>query len=240
MWHSCRQNEKMITGMMSSYRKRAERRKAYFAKRQGDPLQTVQLSGTSIKLYKDPVQYYSAENEENLMPWQGQHDNKIDRFDARSMLDIIFEYDSKTLAPPTEEERELESLLNYERYRCIIDNYSKEVSEAECVEQINTQKYELPQYQIVPPQANEPTKKKATGPYAAVGFSYENDESGGGGVTLDENEDDDSDESENEYDPDNISPVKVKEINGFASRYGIFDFYRLLEFELNEKEKRTY
>jgi len=128
MWHSCRQNEKMITGMMHSFRKRAERRKAYFAKRQGDPLQTVQLSGTSVKLYKDPVQYYSAENEENLMPWQGQHDNKIDRFDARSMLDIIFEYDPKTLAPPTDEERELESLLNYERYRCIIDNYSKEGS----------------------------------------------------------------------------------------------------------------
>jgi len=29
--------------------------------------------------------------EEALMPWQGKHDNMIDRFDVRSMMDIIDE-----------------------------------------------------------------------------------------------------------------------------------------------------
>lgn len=30
--------------------------------------------------------------EEALVPWQGHHDNKIDRFDVRAMMDIIPEF----------------------------------------------------------------------------------------------------------------------------------------------------
>lgn len=61
------------------------------------------------------------------MPWQGNADNMIDRFDVRAHLDIIPEYSStsstasSTKNPVAEEEVQNPS-INYERYRILIQN----------------------------------------------------------------------------------------------------------------------
>lgn len=53
------------------------------------------------------------------MPWQGNEDIMIDRFDARAHLDFIRE-------PKEEDEDEVlsneERQLNYERYRILVQN----------------------------------------------------------------------------------------------------------------------
>jgi arginine/serine-rich splicing factor 16 len=56
------------------------------------------------------------------MPWQGNPENLIDRFDVRAHLDIIPEYHANEDKPHPEEENA--SLLNYERYRILIQNES--------------------------------------------------------------------------------------------------------------------
>lgn len=58
------------------------------------------------------------------MPWQGEGDNLIDRFDVRAHLDVIPEVKGEPgggeLLTPQEELNA--SLLNYERYRILIQN----------------------------------------------------------------------------------------------------------------------
>jgi arginine/serine-rich splicing factor 16 len=57
------------------------------------------------------------------MPWLGQADNLIDRFDVRAHLDQIPEIpaipESKTL---NQEETWEERQVNYERYRILVQN----------------------------------------------------------------------------------------------------------------------
>lgn len=56
------------------------------------------------------------------VPWQGNEDNMIDRFDVRAHLDIIPEHHSDPDGPPVKEDNA--SILNYERYRILIQNES--------------------------------------------------------------------------------------------------------------------
>lgn len=94
------------------------------------------------------------------MPWQGQADNLIDRFDVRAHLDYI---------PPVEkqEEKELtyeERQLNYERYRIIAQNSFLNISEEKFLKQLHLEE----QFGYT---ESEPKKKKNVG--AAIGFNYE-------------------------------------------------------------------
>lgn len=54
------------------------------------------------------------------MPWQGNEDNLIDRFDVRAHLDYIPEHKDvvEVDIPLTSEDRH----INYERYRIIVQN----------------------------------------------------------------------------------------------------------------------
>lgn len=52
------------------------------------------------------------------MPWQGQTDNLIDRFDVRAHLDFIPETREDEEDSPNTEERQ----ANYERYRILVQN----------------------------------------------------------------------------------------------------------------------
>lgn len=55
----------------------------------------------------------------NRMPWQGQHDNLIDRFDVRAHLDFIAPVPKRTgLEEMDQDERQ----CNYESYRILAQN----------------------------------------------------------------------------------------------------------------------
>jgi len=56
------------------------------------------------------------------VPWQGQRDNLIDRFDVRSILDYYIEPDPGKKETPPLEEQQMEVLLNYERYRSLLES----------------------------------------------------------------------------------------------------------------------
>lgn len=68
------------------------------------------------------------------MPWQGDPDDKnnlIDRFDVRTYLDVIPEHQHSDQDFQKEENA---SILNYERYRILIQNESsKSRSFGHCV-----------------------------------------------------------------------------------------------------------
>lgn len=95
------------------------------------------------------------------MPWQGDSENLIDRFDVRAHLDFI-------PAVKKEEEQELsqeERQLNYERYRIIAQNSFLSLSEEKFLKQLHIEE------QFGYTENKEKRKERAAG--VAIGFNYE-------------------------------------------------------------------
>ena len=64
------------------------------------------MVGVKAKQFKDDAQYNQMERNDPLVAWNGRPDITIDRFDVRSLLDMI--PDTKLPAlPMTEEEAEV-------------------------------------------------------------------------------------------------------------------------------------
>lgn len=94
------------------------------------------------------------------MPWQGQRDNLIDRFDVRAHLDFIPPVVKEDDEEVTYEERQ----INYERYRIIAQNSFLCVTEEKFLKQLHLEE----QFGYTEPETK---KKKNAG--AAIGFNYE-------------------------------------------------------------------
>ncbi|OAD78501.1 hypothetical protein PHYBLDRAFT_185225 [Phycomyces blakesleeanus NRRL 1555(-)] len=129
MWHEARSNEKKIKELMVDHKKRAERRRAYYESRRGDPRQLLRVVGSAILLHPDAEQYYHHENTNNLMPWQGDPDIKIDRFDGRSLLEFVPDAKARDAKLQPTEDKELSDDLNFERYHDLVEAERLKVSE---------------------------------------------------------------------------------------------------------------
>lgn len=90
-----------------------------------------QLHGRALKIHLDPIIAQQAEAASTMMPWQGNADTVIDRFDVRAHLDFIPEYKETT-----QEVDEMESKINYERYRILVQNDYSGVKENKFLHQI--------------------------------------------------------------------------------------------------------
>ncbi|VDI07380.1 splicing factor, arginine/serine-rich 16 [Mytilus galloprovincialis] len=168
MWQEARKQEKKIRGLMVDYKKRAERRREFYEKIKLDPAQFVRAYGRPCKINLDPAVAYAAESPQSMMPWQGQEDNMIDRFDVRAHLDYMPQ--TKIVAPPTlsKREEEEERSINYERYRIIVENECAGLTEEQALYQI----YVDEQFGNVDKSKDE-EKKKLEGKKAAIAFVYE-------------------------------------------------------------------
>jgi arginine/serine-rich splicing factor 16 len=110
MWHQARTNERKLRGTMIDYRKRAERRRAHqkrlvcqqhrsfrisrvltdlnFAQLQ-DPFQQIRINGRKSELHINAGEREDVETGKNLVPWQGQSDNMIDRYRCAPSLHLL-------------------------------------------------------------------------------------------------------------------------------------------------------
>lgn len=105
----------------------------------------------------------------NRVPWQGQHDNLIDRFDVRAHLDYIppVPKSSDVDLDVSQEERQ----CNYERYRILAQNDFLNISEEKFLHQL----YLEEQFGANAPQEcqSNQNKKKTQKSGAAIGYSYD-------------------------------------------------------------------
>ncbi|KAL1415875.1 hypothetical protein MTO96_028475 [Rhipicephalus appendiculatus] len=123
MWHEARKQERKIRGMLVDLKKRAERRKEFYERIKQDPAQFLQLHGRRCKIHIDLAIAQAADSPATMMPWQGNRDVMIDRFDVRAHLDAIPEFKTSDEGPElTEEQKEEERQINYERYRTLVQN----------------------------------------------------------------------------------------------------------------------
>lgn len=179
------------------------------------------------------------------MPWQGQSDNLIDRFDVRAHLDFI---------PPVPkiqqcEESELtseERQCNYERYRILAQNDFLVIPEEKFLNQLYLEEQFGVQAQIELEKANKKPKPN-TG--AAIGYTYEDDNDQISyppvpSVPLNVTEEQEDDDSDSDLDVDvaidisKLDTTQAHELNGCGRNFGMKsnDFYSFLTKDADEAE----
>uniref|UniRef100_A0A8D0DMJ6 CLK4 associating serine/arginine rich protein n=1 Tax=Salvator merianae TaxID=96440 RepID=A0A8D0DMJ6_SALMN len=246
MWHEARKHERKLRGMMVDYKKRAERRREYYEKIKKDPAQFLQVHGRACKVHLDSAVALAAESPVNMMPWQGDANNMIDRFDVRAHLDYIPMYTPPLLNPISPEQESDERKCNYERYRGLVQNDFAGISEEQCLYQIY-----IDELYGGLQKPNEDEKKKLSEKKASIGYTYEDST-----VAELENpsekraEEEDSEEESNtdedevipdidvEVDVDELNQEQVTDLNKQATTYGMAegDFVRMLRKDKEEAE----
>ncbi|KAJ2951824.1 hypothetical protein O0L34_g13987 [Tuta absoluta] len=168
MWHEARKQERMIRGMIVDYRRRAERRKDFYEKIKAEPTQFLQLHGRPCKIHLDPAVAAAGEGPAIMMPWQGDTNNMIDRFDVRAHLDYIPEVKFPDI-PPDELSTE-ERQCNYERYRILAQNAFLGISEDKFLQQLAIEEQFGVTIEEKEAQKEKLNEKKGTG--VAIGYNY--------------------------------------------------------------------
>ncbi|KAF6258918.1 alternative splicing regulator-domain-containing protein [Scenedesmus sp. NREL 46B-D3] len=199
-YHEARAQVKKLKTMQEENKKRAERRAEIIAPVAADPLQNLFISGTSCKVLRGAESHAMNEAGENLVPWNGQQDNMIDRFDVRALLDFYKEPDPRVLAArqKSNEALKLEQTLRFESYRDLVRLAARGLSEAQGLATVDAESLDRRAAQHAALQAAtdavyfNPKPGAAGGPgtaahgatpagsgvYSAMGFSY--DASAGG------------------------------------------------------------
>ncbi|KAB7506946.1 CLK4-associating serine/arginine rich protein [Armadillidium nasatum] len=246
MWHEARKQEKKIRGMLVDYKKRAERRKEYYERIKQDPTQFIQIHGRACKIHLDPAVHYAAEAPGSMMPWRGDKESMIDRFDVRAHLDDIPTFDRNELDNSTPEQLWEERQANYERYRILIQNEFLGVKEEKFLNQIRLEELFGP----VGNKAVEDEKKALMPKKAAIGFVYDG-QPGSNEIlqsnqvwssvpvsTVAEDAEEDSGEENLTVDVLSLTNQQQRELNSSGVEYGLNneDFMDLMSRDLEEAE----
>ncbi|KAM5146962.1 CLK4-associating serine/arginine rich protein isoform 1-T1 [Mantella aurantiaca] len=245
MWHEARKHERKLRGMMVDYKKRAERRREYYEKIKKDPAQFLQVHGRSCKIHLDSAVALAAESPVNMMPWQGDPNNMIDRFDVRAHLDYIPEYKPPLLTTISPEQDADDRKCNYERYRGLVQNDFAGISEEQCLYQIY-----IDELYGGLQRPGEDEKKKLSEKKATIGYTYEDSTVAELGESPEKGEDEDSDDESKsdedevipdidvEVDVDEVTEEQVSDLNRQATTYGMAegDFVRMLRKDKEESE----
>ncbi|XP_076946720.1 uncharacterized protein LOC143618356 isoform X2 [Bidens hawaiensis] len=238
MWHEARRSERKVHDMMDAARKRAQRRAVYLAKRRGDPQQSIQVSGSRCRLYRDDGLYQAAEDQQGLIPWNGKQDVMIDRFDGRALLDFIRDSDSRRfrVTEKTEEEEELEEFVSFERYRDLIKHRRRGFNDEEGLHHVN-QEMEAKTAALLGLDRSQTAHAPANkGSYSQVGFSYDGDVKDDNQDSNDDDEDDDDmDEEDFNSDDSNDEGMDIIAKEFGVKRYGWLVY---MDKKAKEEERR--
>uniref|UniRef100_A0A8C3M967 CLK4 associating serine/arginine rich protein n=1 Tax=Chrysolophus pictus TaxID=9089 RepID=A0A8C3M967_CHRPC len=211
-----------------------------------DPAQFLQVHGRACKVHLDSAVALAAESPVNMMPWQGDTNNMIDRFDVRAHLDYIPMYTPPLLNPVSPEQESDERKCNYERYRGLVQNDFAGISEEQCLYQIY-----IDELYGGLQKPNEDEKKKLAEKKASIGYTYEDstvaeleNAAEKRGDEEDSEEDSNTDEDEVipdidvEVDVDELNQEQVADLNKQATTYGMAegDFVRMLRKDKEEAE----
>ena len=240
MWHEARRSEKKVHEIMDAARRRAQKRAIFLAKRRVDPQQTLRVVGTRCRVHHDATIYQATEDQQGLIPWNGKEDNLIDRFDGRALLDMIREYSAASSQPreKTEEEEELEEMVNFQRYRDLIKQRRRGLSDKQGLEDVEQ---ELEARSMAPFPGDKQRTPAVKPTYAQVGFAYET--AGGSGMKEEAQiaglGDSDSDEEGGGEEEEGSSSEDSEDelIESIGQDYGVQRFNALLSLDRKLKEE---
>ncbi|GBP34930.1 hypothetical protein EVAR_26521_1 [Eumeta japonica] len=246
MWHEARKQERMIRGMIVDYRRRAERRKDFYEKIKAEPTQFLQLHGRQCKIHLDPAIAAAGDSPAIMMPWQGDSNNLIDRFDVRAHLDFIPEVKVPDLPPEdlSPEERQ----CNYERYRILAQNVFLGIGEDKFLQQLAIEEQFGVTIEEKEAQREKLHEKKGQG--AAIGYNYSDPSSQPSCSTgpevskpkVEEESDDDSDleiiDVDLSIDVNKMEASQAHELNAVGPQFGMAgcDLFSFLTGDADDAE----
>lgn len=243
MWHEARRQEKKLRGMMVDYRKRAERRRAFYERMKQDPTQFLRVYGQKYKIHIDPQLSSAGDGKTVMMPWQGDSNNMIDRFDVRAHLDIIPEQPSSSSIGALMETDPEENRLNYERYRTLVMIDYSGASEESYLRQLEIEEM------YGAKKADEKKDKEKSQAKATIGFTYDNSKSVGDSDKDDDDDNDDDSDSDSDsilsdidvtVDVDEIDTNQRETLDSRGLHYGMASaqFCRKLKEDKEELEEQ--
>ncbi|MES1921698.1 hypothetical protein MHBO_003227, partial [Bonamia ostreae] len=115
-YNSCKNHEKELRRKSKICHKLSEKQREIDIKSLGDPLQILRLNGQSCSIEQNPPKFRKQEKKEDFVEWNGL---KIDKYDCRALLDFVPR--TKTdFIKKSKIEKEINCLLNFERYRSLL------------------------------------------------------------------------------------------------------------------------
>ncbi|GMT09265.1 hypothetical protein PFISCL1PPCAC_562, partial [Pristionchus fissidentatus] len=230
MWHDARKQEKMIRKTLIDQSKRGEKRRRFYDLVRADPDQFMQIHGRPAVIHTENNVARAAEDAAVLRPWQGDSKIMIDRFDARSHLDII-QKPANRERPKDSPEAKMEILCDFERYRILIINEYRKVGEKDYLKKIAEAEYwhknsAATNKTLRAVEAEK--KKKSAQSKAAVGFSYDDSDvvrgRDAGEESESESEEEDEEDMEDidvELDMTCIDAESARRANLLGESYGV-------------------
>lgn len=185
-YHEARAHAKNIRNMQDDNRRRAERRAEKAGVEAELPVNLLRIDGRSCLVTVNDEQYQAVQSMEGMIPMNGSHDNLIDRFDGRALLDFYREPVSRQAKSKTEDELELEELLAFETYRDLVKLLQQNLTEEQGLiaaelrnieERASARSAAAAAVGIQPAQpggfASSSAIPAGQGEFGAVGFSYD-------------------------------------------------------------------
>ncbi|CAG9828525.1 unnamed protein product [Diabrotica balteata] len=211
--------------MLRDY-KRSVRHGGDFNRRiKSDLTQYLQIHGRQCEIHLDEDIAAAADNA-GMLPWQGDSDNLIDRFDVRAHLDDLPKLQKSNEEKLTQEEKN----LNYERYRVIAQNSFLGIPEEQFLNQLHLKE-----------QWGDTEIKSKKNVGATIGYNYE-DSTGMAVGGMEESEEENLDSKLYvgwEVNGFNMDPARVNDLNKYGRSYGMGsnDFYLFLINDLKETDE---
>ncbi|KAH9642205.1 hypothetical protein HF086_005535 [Spodoptera exigua] len=210
-----------------------------------EPTQFLQLHGRPCKIHLDPAIAAAGEGPAIMMPWQGDTNNMIDRFDVRAHLDYIPEVRYPEIPP--EELSPEERQCNYERYRILAQNVFLGISEDKFLQQLAIEEQFGVTIEEKEHQKEKLHEKKGTG--AAIGYNYNDpgaQPSGSNGPDTKKVEQKDSDDDSDleiidvdlSIDVNKMEASQAHELNGVGPQFGMAgcDLFSFLTGDADDAE----
>lgn len=253
-YQEARSQVKAIKERQMANKKKNERRQELEDAQKESPLHYLRLDARPCKLFKNDAQYYAIQNNEGLVPWNGQQDTLIDRYDARSLLDMYVEPDLRVLRsrPKTAKQQDLEEMLAFEGFRDLIRLSCLGLTEAQGIAHAQEENVVLraqakAQAQAaalanlgksggsgggsgVPGQIGPPA---GSGAFAAVGFSYGGEEEGSGDDSGSDEEEDSEEEEEGAGTAEDVDMDRLAEL------FGVEDFSSMLRWAMRQEAEEA-
>eukprot|EP00238_Polyblepharides_amylifera_P000271 CAMPEP_0196573118 /NCGR_PEP_ID=MMETSP1081-20130531/3066_1 /TAXON_ID=36882 /ORGANISM="Pyramimonas amylifera, Strain CCMP720" /LENGTH=393 /DNA_ID=CAMNT_0041890709 /DNA_START=98 /DNA_END=1275 /DNA_ORIENTATION=- len=223
-----------------------------------DPRQLLRVSGVRVRMHHDINQHAAIEAKEGLIPWNGNSDNLIDRFDGRALLDFYREPVNRSNRELAEEEEELNEKLRFESYRDLIRLLKRKIPESQALAETENreillhanEEYERNLTSADKNKNGEKNKPRSDGAFAAVGFSYDGRKrdipaqgaeiAGGWDSAGNDSSDDGSDDSDSEADEVSDSSdseaARGVELDEIAALFDVSSFRRQLRRARREKQ----
>ncbi|KAG0360184.1 hypothetical protein BG005_011329, partial [Podila minutissima] len=245
MWKSVAKEEKRVKDLFGDAKKRAQRRRAYYDSKLGDPMQLLRVSGKATKLVTNPESYSFNEDPKNLMPWASDPAIKIDRFDGRALLDYLPTETPAMVDSGLRMERDEDGIgdeLRFERWFDLVEKSRLHISEEQCLAEMEEEWNDLVarHHALI---GKTPEKKSETSA-GSFGFNY--------GTKTVQNEDEGSYvgqmmdrelpamEEENILEHlDRLSQQDRDTLDQLGAEFSIKDYYRMLRIAKRDQDDRV-